>query len=79
VVYYTDRAEFFSSVQWKIYTMAEGLPSPEVNCLFEDSSGALWSGTSADLASFAFSHFQVPNESTEVSREQILGMLEASE
>src|SRR6202012_5431115 len=50
--------------------------SPEVNCLFEDSSGTLWSGTSAGLASLASGHFQVPNESPDVLREQILGMAE---
>ena len=64
----------FSNGQWRTYTTVEGLPSPEVNCLFEDSSGTLWSGTSAGLASFASNHFQVPHESPDVLREQILGM-----
>jgi PAS domain S-box-containing protein len=45
-----------------------------VNCLFEDSSGTLWSGTSAGIASFASSHFQILHESPDVLREQILGM-----
>src|ERR1700733_5436645 len=64
----------FSDGQWRTYTTVEGLPSPEVNCLFEDSSGTLWSGTSAGIASFASSHFQVPHELPDVLREQILGM-----
>jgi PAS domain S-box-containing protein len=64
----------FSNGQWRTYTTVDGLPSPEVNCLFEDSSGTLWSGTSAGLASFASGHFQVPTESPDVLREQILGM-----
>jgi signal transduction histidine kinase len=47
-----------------------------VNCLFEDSSGTLWSGTSAGLAFFASNRFQVPHESPDVLREQIVGMAE---
>jgi PAS domain S-box-containing protein len=66
----------FSNGQWRTYTTVEGLPSPEVNCLFEDSSGTLWSGTSAGLAFLASNHFQVPNESPDVLREQILGIVE---
>jgi signal transduction histidine kinase len=54
----------------------EGFPSPEVNCLFEDSSGTLWSGTSAGLAFFASNRFQVPQESPDVLREQIVGITE---
>src|ERR1700758_3206310 len=56
--------------------LAEGLPSPEVNCLFEDSSGTLWSGTSAGLAFLASNRFQVPRESLDILREQIVGMAE---
>jgi len=52
------------------------LPSPEVNCLFEDSSGTLWSGTSAGLAFFASNRFQIPHESPDVLRKQIVGMAE---
>jgi PAS domain S-box-containing protein len=66
----------FSNGQWRTYTTAEGLPSPEVNCLFEDSSGTLWSGTSAGLAFFASNRFQVPHELPDVLREQIVGMAE---
>jgi signal transduction histidine kinase len=47
-----------------------------VNCLFEDSSGTLWSGTSAGLAFFASNRFQLPHESPDVLREQIVGMAE---
>src|SRR5882762_9866824 len=66
----------FSNGQWRTYTTVEGLPSPAVNCLFEDSSGTLWSGTSVGLAFFASNHFQVPHESPDVLREQIVGMAE---
>src|ERR1700761_3456801 len=66
----------FSNGQWRTYTTVEGLPSLEVNCLFEDSSGTLWSGTSAGLAFFASNRFQVPRESPDVLREQIVGMVE---
>jgi ligand-binding sensor domain-containing protein len=66
----------FSNGQWRIYTTAAGLPSPEVNCLFEDSSGTLWVGTSAGLAFFASNRFHVPHESPDVLREQIVGMAE---
>jgi len=52
VVCHTYGLSSFSNGQWKIYTTVEGLPSPEVNCLFEDSSGTLWSGTSAGLCLF---------------------------
>src|SRR6202030_3418026 len=58
----------FSNGQWRTYTTVEGLPSPEVNCLFEDSSGTLWSGTSAGLAFFASNRLQVPHESPDVLR-----------
>src|SRR5258708_10226587 len=66
----------FSNGQWRTYTTVEGLPSTEVNCLFEDSSGTLWSGTSAGLAFFASNRFQAPHESPDVLREQIVGMAE---
>jgi PAS domain S-box-containing protein len=66
----------FSNGQWRTYTTVEGLPSPEVNCLFEDSSGTLWSGTSAGLAFFASNRFHVPHESLDVLREQVVGMAE---
>ncbi len=66
----------YSNLQWRTYTTVEGLPSLEVNCLFEDSSGTLWSGTSAGLAFLASNRFQVPHESPDVLREQIVGMAE---
>jgi signal transduction histidine kinase len=66
----------FSNGQWRTYTTVEGLPSPEVNCLFEDSSGTLWGGTSAGLAFFASNRFQVPHQSPDSLREQIVGMAE---
>src|SRR6201999_4517600 len=47
-----------------------------VNCLFEDSSGTLWSGTAAGLAYLASGHFHVPDESPDVLREPIFGMAE---
>jgi PAS domain S-box-containing protein len=47
-----------------------------VNCLFEDSSGTLWTGTSAGLAFFVSNRFQIPHESPDVLREQIVGMTE---
>src|SRR4029077_5485927 len=66
----------FLNGKWRTYATAEGLPLPEGNCLFEASSGNLWSGTSAGLAFFASNHFQVPHESPDVLREQIVGMAE---
>ncbi len=66
----------FSNGQWRTYATAEGLPSPEVNCLFEDSSGTLWSGTSAGLAFFASNRFQMLQKSPDVLRAQIVGMAE---
>jgi signal transduction histidine kinase len=66
----------FSNGRWRTYTTVEGLPSPGVNCLFEDSSGTLWSGTSAGFAFFASNHFQVPHELPDVLREPVVGMAE---
>jgi signal transduction histidine kinase len=67
----------FANSQWRTYTTLEGLPSLEVNCLFEDSSGTLWSGTSAGLAFLASNgRFQIPRESPDVLRKQIVGMAE---
>jgi len=67
---------YYNTCLWRIYTTVEGLPSLEVNCLFEDSSGTLWSGTSAGLAFFASNRFQIPHESPDVLRKQIVGMAE---
>src|SRR6201996_4136653 len=65
-----------SNGKWRTYTTVEGLPSLEVTCLFEDSSGTLWSGTSSGLAFFDSNRFQIPHESPDVLRKQIVGMAE---
>src|SRR5262249_437921 len=64
--------------RWRTYTTQDGLPSGNVNCIFEDSSGTLWSGTSGGLAFLASGRFQIPREAPEVLREQIFGIAEDS-
>jgi signal transduction histidine kinase len=54
--------------------MVEGLPSTEVNCLFEDSSGTLWGETSAGLAFLAAGRFQILHEAPDVLRGPMEGM-----
>src|SRR5207245_3340872 len=59
---------------WKTYTSRDGLPSDSVTCLFEDSSGVLWIGTSKGLAFFSSGRIRVPREAPESLRSQVLGI-----
>jgi signal transduction histidine kinase len=64
-----------SNNQWKTYSTRDGLPSAKVNCLFEDSAGILWSGTSAGLAFLVSGKVQVP-PLPDVLRGPIFGIAE---
>ena len=61
---------------WRTFTARDGLPSEDVNCLFEDSSGTLWVGSSDGLAFFSSGHPQVPRNLPTLLGRQILGMAE---
>jgi signal transduction histidine kinase len=50
-----------------------------VNCLFEDSFGVLWIGTSRGLAFFKSGRVQVPRDAPDSLREEIFGMSEDKE
>jgi signal transduction histidine kinase len=50
------------------------LPSNNVNCIFEDSSGVLWLGTSEGLASLYSGHIRVFREAPASLHEEILGL-----
>jgi len=63
--------------QWKTLTASEGLPSTTVNCLFEDSAGILWAGTSEGLAFLSAGHVQVPGNVPELLHGQIFGIAES--
>jgi ligand-binding sensor domain-containing protein len=60
------------------YTARDGLPSDNVNCLFEDSAGMLWIGTLDGLAFLRFGRIQVPAAPEPSLREQIFGIAEDS-
>ena len=51
--------------RWISYAPRDGLPSDNVNCLFEDSAGVLWVGTAAGLA---FRGWPVFKPSSKLSR-----------
>src|SRR5262249_29238347 len=68
----------FSGNQWKTYSTRDGLPSANVNCLFEDSEGVLWSGTSSGLAVFVSGKIQVLLV-PDVLREPVFGIAEDKE
>ncbi len=62
--------------RWISYAPRDGLPSENINCLFEDSGGVLWVGTSAGLAFRARRQFQGISAVPEQLRDQILGIAE---
>lgn len=43
----------------RTYTVDDGLPSNQVNCLYQDSIGRLWIGTDAGIAIFDGTEFQI--------------------
>src|SRR5262249_155234 len=56
--------------------LAEGLPSDEVNCLHEDSSGSLWIGSSGGLAVYNAGRVQSVGHLLPALRERIIGVAE---
>ena len=50
-----------------------------MNCLFEDSAGVLWIGTSKGLAFFKSGRVQVPRDIPDSLREEAFGMSEDKE
>ena len=62
--------------RWQVYTRKNGLPSNNINCLFEDSSGVLWIGTTGGLAFRGARGFQSPVGLPAPLRESIMGMAE---
>src|SRR6266436_553927 len=65
-----------SNGRLRTYAAADGLPSENVNCLFEDSSSMLWIGTSGGLALLSSGGVQVPRKLPELLRGQIFGIAE---
>jgi len=65
-----------SQGSWHAYTQQHGLPSAEINCLFEDSSHVLWIGTANGIAFFSAGKIQSSPNLPESLREQILGIAE---
>src|SRR5262249_26611995 len=59
---------------WRTYTKADGLPSDDVNCLYEDRSGVMWIGTSAGLASIKSAHIGVPRTAPAALKEEVFGI-----
>jgi len=46
----------------RTYTIDDGLPSNQVNCLYQDSTGYLWIGTDAGIAIFDGTDFKTINK-----------------
>src|SRR2546429_4275079 len=51
-----------SKGHWQGYTAQNGLPSENVNCLMEDSTGVLWVGTASGISFGDRRSFRVPRE-----------------
>ena len=66
----------FSKGHWQAYGTGEGLPSDNVNCLLEDSTGVLWAGTTAGLAFRGPKGFQVPVALPSALGSAVLGLAE---
>ncbi len=62
--------------QWKSYTVQDGLPSNDLNCLMEDSKGVLWIGSAAGIAFLNSGRVEIPREMPVSLREQIFGIAE---
>ena len=56
--------------------LRDGLPSDDVNCLLEDSSGMLWIGTAAAWPSGTTAAFNLPRMCPPPCAEQVLGLAE---
>jgi two-component sensor histidine kinase len=46
----------------RTFTIDDGLPSNQINCLYQDSTGFLWIGTNAGIAVFDGSDFRIINK-----------------
>src|SRR5262249_776424 len=66
----------WSHGQWRVFRMAEGLPSEEVNCLLEDSTGSLWIGSSRGLAVYGSGRMENVGTLWPPLRDQILALEE---
>ena len=53
----TTAQQFFT----RTYTIDDGLPSNQVNCLYQDSTGYLWVGTDAGVGIYDGSDFKIIN------------------
>jgi signal transduction histidine kinase len=63
-----------SEGRWHGYQERDGLPSDNVYCVLEDSSGVLWIGTAAGLAFRTGNRIRTPAGAAAWLREPILGM-----
>src|SRR5262249_54785388 len=61
---------------WRTYTGRDGLPPGNVNCLLEDSTGALWIGASEGLAFRNSGQIKLPREVPESLYEPVFGIAE---
>jgi signal transduction histidine kinase len=65
-----------SKDQWRVFTVHDGLPSADLNCVLADSAGVLWIGSTAGIAFLISGRIQVPIEAPEPLHEQIFGIAE---
>jgi len=68
----------FSNNHWSSYSSADGLPSEDINCLFEDSAGILWIGTSDGLAALRSGKIWAPAQAPEQLHEPVFGIQQDS-
>lgn len=65
--------------RWEHITVSEGLPSPVVNCITQDSTGFMWFGTPDGLVRYDGFHLVVfthlPDDSTSLSDNDITALM----
>jgi len=66
--------------KWIRFDKVEGLPSNEVNCIYQDREGFLWFGTQGGLARYDGYHFKgyrrVLGDETSLSENRVLAIVE---
>jgi len=65
-----------SKGRWATYGIGNGMPSENINCLLQDSSGVVWAGTASGLAFLSQGSFHVPPRAPALLSGQVLGFAE---
>ena len=65
-----------SKGRWESYRVRDGLPSENINCLLQDSTGMLWAGTAAGIAFRDHGLFRIPPRVPPELSAPVLGITE---